>query len=69
LKKILNDEIKNVEKGEKLLVVSHSRLMRALFSTGVVEGKPAGFGFKNARWIRNAQIVNVQVDHVEKEEE
>jgi hypothetical protein len=69
LKKILSDETRNVEKGDKLLVVTHARLMRALFSNGVEEGKPAGQGFKNAKWIRNAQIVDIQVDHGTDEEE
>lgn len=42
---------------EKLLVVSHGRLMRAMLSDGVVEGKKAGSGFANTFYVDNTQCI------------
>ena len=43
-----------------MLVVSHARIIRALFSKGVLEGsnKP-GCGFQNPKFVANCEIVPV----------
>ena len=46
-----------VKDDEKLLVISHGRIMRAMLSSGVVEGKKPGAGFKDTMYFDNAQLV------------
>lgn len=43
-----------VQEDQKLLVISHGRIMRAMLSSGVVEGKKPGTGFADTMYIDNA---------------
>ena len=61
--KILYDYLPELEgKEEKLLVIGHGRIMRAMISEGVIEGKKAGSGFANTFYIDNTQCVPIYFD-------
>ena len=46
----------NISEGRKLLVISHSRMLRAMFSSGVKEGIEEGQSFMDTVFIKNGQI-------------
>jgi hypothetical protein len=47
---------------EKLLVISHGRISRAMLCSGVIDGKKPGAGFMNTMYLDNAQAIPVHFE-------
>lgn len=46
----------------QVLVVAHARILRALLSEGVVEGRNPGAGFLNPIFMANAQAIKAKLE-------